>query len=305
METIKLTKKREIRRVHDLLKNMHTFDRPLRIEVNQMRSGVQAQEEYYVECEKDTVTFHIDEEEFVNQTTNETKKVTVTTLYTETTKPAMFMVLGKLPELIYHTNKNTMAIYKKYKDIAAVALLFVWQMVNIHLMLDPAPGELVMEFWKDPWVMFFAGAGLMLLLTLKALNDDYSLAVLKLTVQHEKITPSNRIAHFCTSSQMSFVRQLKLFGVDTPEEIAEQQNKIFHRLLVVTAERWEILRNELKRSSEEGSFQTQENRKRSFLSPGEQKLAMRKTEMQQTVGVLGVCGAIFLGFIWLVITYGG
>lgn len=305
MGKINWKKKLEIRRVHGILKDMQTFDRPLRIEVNQMRGGVQAQEEYFIECEKNTVIYDPQEYEFSNGESEEKIVVPITTIYTETTKPAMFVVLGKLNELVYQTNKNTMAVYKRYKDIAAVALLFVWQMVNIHLMLEPAPGELAMEFWKDPWVMFFAGAGIMLMFSLRALNEDYSLAVLKLTVQYQKTDSANRIAHFCTSSQMPFARQLKLFGVETPDEIAEQQNNIFHRILVITVETWEILRNELTKKSEESSYQTQENRKNVFLTPGEEKLAMRRTEMQQTVGVLAVCGSIFLGFIWLIIFYGG
>ena len=296
-------KKREIIRVHDLLKDVDTFDQPLQVEVNRMKSGMQAQEPYYMECAKGKVDALPWDHEFPDGKGG-THVVPTTTIFTETTKPGMVIVLGKLPELVYHANKNNMEIYKKYKDIAAAALLFVWQLVNIHLMLQPV-GDVVIRFWEDPWIMFMIGAMTMLLLSIKALSDDFSLAVLKVTAQIQKTDNVNRIAYMTVCSSMPLARQFELLGVRTPEEATARMEALFGRILEVTVSQWESARRYIRKLEEETALQSNKERRSVIMAPGEEKLALRKTEWLQTVSVLSVCGAIFLGFLLIVFHYAG
>jgi len=299
-------KQQGLLRANRVLKNAQSYDQPLQIELNEMKGEEQAQPDIHIDNLKDQVYVRPVEHVFPKGSVgnDEELRIPTSTIYSEAEKPGMYYIIGNLPQMVYHDNKFMMNHYKKYKDLAVVILLFVWQMVNLHLILQPTD-EVAFRLWEDPWVMFFLGAGLASVAYITSTKDDFSLSVLKLTVEHAVMDEDKFMSYLCTSSQMPKHRFMKLIGAKNPQEVATRMNQIVERMTMDGGETRFTERRERDRVADSTTIIKNLTRGENAFDPITADVEKKRIERNQTVIMASLVGAVFLAALWIYARYIG
>jgi len=278
----------------------------MQIEINEMKGGEQAQPDLHIDNLKDQVYVRPVEHVFPKGSIGNDEEITIptTTIYSEAEKPGLYYIIGRLPQMVYHDNKFMMTHYKRYKDLAVVILLFVWQMINLHLILQPTD-EVAFRLWEDPWVMFFMGAGLASVAYLNSTKDDFSLSVLKLTVQHSVMDENKFMSYLCTSSQMPQHRFMKMIGAKNPQEVPIRMTQAVERMTMDGGETRFTERRERDRVADSTVIIKNLTKSENVFDPIAADVEKKRIERNQTVIMASLVGGIFLAALWIYAKYLG